>query len=85
MPLSHGPGMSKSTHLWVLTDILHIIRRLRPVKEKLKRDSKSLADQLERAADSMALNLGEGNAVATGTARRASRGRSPARKKYGLR
>ncbi len=58
--------MSKSTHLRVLDDIVHIIRRLRPVKEKLNKESRSLADQLERAATSMGLNLAEGNAVRDG-------------------
>jgi four helix bundle protein len=58
--------METNTHLRVLDDVFTLIRRLRPVVGRLKKESRSLADQLERAANSIALNLSEGNAVKNG-------------------
>ena len=40
---------------------LDLVRALRPVVAELRGHSSDLADQLERAATSLVLNLGEGN------------------------
>ncbi len=40
---------------------LDLIRALRPIVEQLKRHSSNLADQVERAATSVAHNLAEGS------------------------
>ena len=58
--------MSTTTHLHVLTDTIDIIRLLRPIVGRVKKHNRSLSDQLERAASSIALNLSEGNAVRDG-------------------
>ncbi len=63
-------GMSNTTHLRVLRDTIQIIRELRPVIGRLKKRNAKLADQLERAATSSALNQGEGNAMRGGNRRK---------------
>ena len=50
-------------------DALEIIRMLRPTIEQLHRRDRNLADQLDRASTSVALNLAEGTA-ARGASRR---------------
>jgi four helix bundle protein len=40
---------------------LEMIRSLRPLVERVRRHDRSLADQIVRAASSVALNIGEGN------------------------
>ncbi len=40
---------------------LGMVSALRPVLERLKREDRALAEQLRRAASSVALNLAEGN------------------------
>jgi four helix bundle protein len=43
------------------TNSLELIRTLRPIVEQLKQRSADLADQIERAATSVAHNVGEGS------------------------
>ncbi len=40
---------------------LELVRALRPIVAELKAHSRDLSDQIERAATSLVLNLGEGN------------------------
>ncbi len=40
---------------------LELVRALRPIVAELKSHSRDLSDQIERAATSLVLNLGEGN------------------------
>ena len=40
---------------------LRIVLKLRPIIARIKRHNRSLADQADRAGDSVPLNLGEGN------------------------
>jgi len=49
---------------------LQLIRSLRPLVPVLKKHDRDLADQLRRAATSVALNLGEGRRRAGGDQRR---------------
>lgn len=46
-----------------------LVEKLRPLVEIIKRRDKSLADQLQRAANSIALNLAEGEMSDAGTQR----------------
>ena len=63
-------GVGNTTQLLVLRDTLRVIQALRPVVQGLKKQNRSLSDQLERAATSIALNLSEGNAVRDGNRRK---------------
>ena len=49
---------------------IELIRNLRDVAATIKRSDRDLADQLQRAASSAALNLGEGSRFSNGNARR---------------
>ena len=40
---------------------LELVRTLRPIVAELRNHSSNIADQIERAATSLVLNLGEGN------------------------
>ena len=51
----------------VSIELIHSLRELLPV---IKRHDRDLADQIHRAATSVALNLGEGARLTTGNARR---------------
>ena len=59
-----------TTDFRVLTQTLNLIGRLRPLVGRLRRKRSALADQLERALTSIALNLSEGNAVRDGNRRK---------------
>ena len=45
----------------VYDSALGLVSALRPVLEQLKREDRAFADQLRRAASSVALNIAEGN------------------------
>ena len=49
---------------------LLFLERLVPVEAKIRRRSRALADQLSEAADSVALNMGEGRGRRGGNGRR---------------
>jgi four helix bundle protein len=55
--------------LQVATVSVELIQLLRPLVERIRRRDRSLADQLVRAANSIALNVAEGAASDGGTAR----------------
>jgi four helix bundle protein len=47
--------------LRIYDDALQIVRRLQPYLERIRRRQASLADQLDRAADSVVLGIAEGS------------------------
>ena len=49
------------TNFIVYNVALELVRALRPIVPELRNHSRDLADQVERAATSLVLNLGEGN------------------------
>ena len=61
--------MRDTTRLHVLRDIIQVIGRLRPIVDIIARRDRALADQIRRAASSVALNLAEGAGSSGGNRR----------------
>ncbi len=61
--------MRNTTRLFVLRDSIVLIERLRGVVAAVAKRDRSLADQLRRAASSVALNLAEGAGSSGGNRR----------------
>src|SRR5512143_3740735 len=75
MPLSPGVGMQTTptplhaSPLVVLELALHVLKRVAPLIAKARARNRRLADQIEDAATSMVLNLGEAAGNSRGTRR----------------
>jgi len=60
---------------FIVADLsIELIEKLRPLIQRIKARDKSLADQIQRAASSIALNIGEGAVSEPGDSSRLGRG-----------